>query len=139
MSFVEIEKLANAFYSISSYLDYLEPLAIDERSVDNYQDYLYRAAFSISLNVDDFIANNCYLSMPGLVLDINDGLFFSKSKTIEECLDNTKGRLLRISSHNDIVYRNVIDIISKGSFYNEYCLKLIRDIANANVGNVLIR
>ena len=69
MSFQEVESLENSFYRISSYIDYLESLAIDKRSVDFYQDYMYRAAFSIRINVDDFIANNCYLAMPGLILN----------------------------------------------------------------------
>jgi len=139
MSFQEVESLENSFYRISSYIDYLELLAFDIRSVDHYQDYLYRAAFSIRINVDDYIANNCYLAMPGLILNINEGLFSFRSLTIEECLDATKGRLLRISSLNDKVHSNVVDILNKGDFYKEYSVKLIQDIANANVDNILIR
>ena len=139
MSFQEVESLENSFYRILSYIDYLESLAIDKRSVEFYQDYLYRAAFSIRINVDDYIANNCYLAMPGLVLNINEGLLSFRSMTIEECLDDTKGRLLRISSLNNKVYSNVVDIFNKGGFYKEYSIKLIQDIANANVDNILIR
>lgn len=139
MSFVEVESLANSFYRISSYLDHIETMVIDKSTAELYQDLIYRAAFSISLNIYDFIANNCYLAIPGLELELKDGLFLSNLLTIEECLDRTKGRLLRLSSYNDRVHDNVTEILNKGSFYKEYCTKLIHDIAYANVGYLLIK
>lgn len=138
MSFIEVEFLEMSFSKISNYVNNLESIAIDKETVDKYCDCFYRAAFSISLNIDDYIANHCYLAVPGLLLNIKEGLFFSKEQSIEECINNTKGKLLELSSKSKEVYERVSDIFNKGSFYNYYSVKLLRDIASSNVENLLI-
>ena len=137
MNFEEEKDLSKSLSKIISFIDTVRNLIKTEKDVLLLQDLLYSAAYAICLNIDFYIANNCYLAIPGLVLDIDDGSFLTKSLSIEQCMDLTKGRLLAMAEMNEAVYCNVQEILQKKGFFKKYASKLICDMANEGVDRFL--
>lgn len=137
MSFEDVKTLGNSYSRINAFIDYIECKIEEDADIGEYSDLIYRAAISIRLNIDDFVANNCYLAVPGLLLDIKNGFFLTTTYSKEECDTMTKDRLLTIAKNNTEVYTNIKEIFNKDSFFYNYIPKLLSDIASNNVENLL--
>lgn len=138
MSFIQLRQLTNSFNVIIDYINNISLSYSEGKDITENCNKIYCAAFAIRICIDDYIANNCYLAIPELLIDINEGFLKKSTLTIPECTNFVKTRLLALVKDHPLIYRNVNDILSKGPFYRYYGTELISLLANESINKILI-